>query len=530
MKKLIHRRSFIQKASLLASAASLSPFISSCNSADDLNMADSELSFISATRMAEMIRNKRISSVEVTKMILSRIDTLDKRINAINVLLEEEALENARKADEALSQGENLGPLHGVPITIKDSFRIKGVVTTAGNPVLKDYVPEEDAVSVARLRNAGAIIIGNTNVPYMLDDHQSFNDIYGRTLNPWNLERSPGGSTGGGAAALAAGLSYLSLGSDTGGSIRVPSHFCGVFGHKPTIDLVPKKGQIPPLPGSLPYKSNGLSVAGPLARSADDLKLLLEICGGPVLPDSVAYSWKLPGSRKSNLKDFRVKYVIDDPLCPVSSEIRSVMEAAIEKFDQAGLQLEEGWPVTTNPEEQFHNYVYLLHAYIAGGATESQIENLRLQAVSDETSLSKIRAQAYTNPHKYFRKQESMRLKAREDWQAYFGDYDAFILPVAFAPAFPHIEKPWYLHNPDPGKKRVLKTPEGDRDYDDMIFWISFATLTGLPASVFPVGLSNTGLPAGLQIIGPFLEDATPISLAGLLAEISGGIKHPEGY
>jgi len=530
MKKLIHRRSFLQKASLLASAASVSPYMSSCDTGSNKIYADSEIPFLSATGLAGMIRNKKISSLEVTKLMLSRIKSIDKKINAINVLLEEEALQKAREADEALSRGEILGPLHGVPITIKDSFRIKGVVTTAGNPALKDYVPEEDASAVARLKNAGAILLGNSNVPYMLDDHQSFNDIYGRTLNPWNTERSPGGSTGGGAAALAAGLSYLSLGSDTGGSIRVPSHFCGIFGHKPTIDLVPKKGQIPPLPGSMPYKSNGLSVAGPLARSAEDLKLLLEICGGPVEPEAVGYYWKLPLEKKSTLKDFRIKYMIDDPLCPVSSEIKPAMESALLKFSEAGLRLEEGWPENINPEEQYHNYVYLLHAYISGGASDSEIQELREQANSNDTDLSNIRTLAYTNPHKYFREQESKRLKAREDWQRYFSEYDAFILPVAFVPAFPHINKPWYLNNPDPAKKRILTTPEGDRDYDDMIFWISFATLTGLPATVFPVGITETGLPVGLQIIGPFLEDATPIYLAGKLAEATGGIRHPEGY
>jgi len=530
MKTSINRRSFLQKASILASSATFSPYLTSCKTINEKIYSDSEIPFLSAIEAASMIASKKISSVELTQLMLSRIAEIDKKINAINVLLGDEALEKAREADEALSRGEIHGPLHGVPITIKDSFRIKGVVTTAGNPVLKNYVPDQDASSVARLKNAGGVILGNTNVPYMLDDHQSFNEIYGRTLNPWNLERSPGGSTGGGAAALAAGLSYLSLGSDTGGSIRVPSHFCGIFGHKPTIDLVPKKGQIPPLPGSLPYKSNGLSVAGPLARSAEDLKLLLQICGGPVEPETVAYSWQMPAERKSDLKDYRIKFVIDDALCPVSSEIKPVMKSAMEKFENTGLNIVEGWPDNINPEEQYHNYLYLLHAYVSGGALESELESLYAQAKSDDKSLSKIRAMAFTNRHKYFAEQESRRLKAREDWQEYFGEYDAFILPVAFVPAFPHIDKPWFPNNPDPSKRRILKTPEGNRDYDDMLFWISFATLTGLPATVFPIGLSDTGLPVGLQIIGPFLEDATPISLAGTLSEIAGGIRHPEGY
>jgi amidase len=525
--KNFDRRSFLKKTAILTST---SPFIINWFAGDQVSYTDKEIPFLSATEIAGMIRSKKISSLEVTQLMLSRISTIDKKINAINVLLEEEALKRAREADEALAGGKIMGPLHGVPMTIKDSFPIRGVVTTAGNPVLKDYVPEEDAASVSRLRNAGAVFLGNTNVPLMLDDHQSFNDVYGRTLNPWNPERSPGGSTGGGAAALAAGMSYLSLGSDTAGSIRIPAHFCGIFGHKPTIDVVPKKGQIPPMPGSLPYVSNGLSVAGPLARSAEDLKLLLEICGGPVEPDSKALSWKLPETRKLNIKDFRIRFVLDDPLCPVSSEIKPVMTAALKKFEGAGLKLEERWPENIDPEEQFLNYAYLLNAYVSGGATEPEIEKLKTQVEQGDKSTENIRAMAYTNRYKYFREQDAKRMKAREDWQEFFRDYDAFILPVAFVPAFPHIDKPWKLHNPEPDNKRYLQTPEGQRDYDDLIFWISFATLTGLPATVFPVGISSTGLPVGLQVIGPFLEDATSIFLAGKLAEIAGGIRHPEGY
>ena len=522
MENKVNRRSFLKHATALTTISFLSPHLIGCSAATDEIYSGEDIHFKSAGEVARLIRDKKISSLELTKMMLSRIEKIDVKINAINVLLEEEALDKARKADEALAKGKIVGPLHGVPITIKDSFRIKGVVTTAGNPALADYVPDYDATSVARLKDAGAIILGNTNTPYMLDDHQSFNDIYGRTNNPWDLGRSPGGSTGGGAAALAAGLSYLSLGSDTGGSIRVPSHFCGIFGHKPTIELVPKKGQIPPLPGSLPYKSNGLSVAGPLARSTGDLKLLLEVCGGPVKPESTAYSWRLPKARKSNLKDYKIKYILDDELCPVSSEIKPTMEIAINEFRKSGLKLEEGWPSNVSPKEQFHLYMYLQYAFLSRGASDEVIEELKSTAKSDESPLRALRRRAFTEPHKYFNEQDSKRLKVREIWQEYFQDYDAFILPTAFAPAYPHTTVPW--------NERMLKTPEGERHYDDMLFWISFATLTGLPATVFPIGVTKIGLPVGLQIIGPFMEDETPIHLAEKLSEIVGGIKHPSGY
>ncbi|HLF34801.1 MAG TPA: amidase family protein [Cyclobacteriaceae bacterium] len=534
-----NRRKFIQKAMVGASIPALNPIFSGISTSRIKDYSDDEIPFLSAIEVAGLIRDKKISSFDLTSIILSRIKKFDREINAFNIVLEEEAIKRAREADVALTRGENWGPLHGVPIDIKDSFSIKGVITTAGNPSLSNYFPENDATGVARLRSAGAVIIGNTNVPYMLDDHQSFNEIYGRTNNPWNLERTPGGSTGGGAAALAAGFSYLCIGSDTAGSIRVPANFCGVFGHKPTVDLVSKKGQIPPMParqalagepGGSPYISNGLSVAGPLARSAGDLKLLLEICGGPDQPDALAYSWKLPKERKTDPKEYKIRYVTDDRLCPVSSEIKPVIESAIAAFKQEGLSLTQGWPENINAEEQFINYLYLLHAHMSGGVSDEEIEFLRIQAESEDDTLSRIRARAYTYPHKYFRIWDSNRLRAREKWQEFFKEYDAFIMPMTFVPAFPHISKPWFPNNPDPSKKRTLATPEGERDYDDILFWLSFATLTGLPATVFPIGLTKSGLPVGLQIIGPFLEDATPIFIAGKLSEILGGIRFPEKY
>jgi len=522
MKSKFNRRIFLKNASSITMLSLLGDPINAHSSQKEEHSADEELYFQSATEVAQLIINKKISSVELTNTILSRIEKIEPKINAINVLLTEEALEKAKEADNALAKGKIIGPLHGVPITIKDTFRIKGVLTTVGNPALSDYIPEYDAVSVARLKAAGAVILANTNVPYMLDDHQSYNEIYGRTNNPWNLGHSPGGSTGGGAAALAAGISYLSLGSDTAGSIRVPAHFCGIFGHKPTLELVPKQGQIPPMPGALPYSSNGLSVAGPLARSAEDLKLLLEVCGGPVSPQSIAYSWKLPKARNTNLKDYKIKYVLNDKKYPVSSEMIPVMNSALHEFRKTGVKLDEGWPADMDSMELFYLYMYLIYASSSKGASINEIEAYRKNLDNQDSPLQKLKAQAYSDPHKYFIEKDKTRLKVRELWQAFFKDYDAFIIPAAIVPAYPHSDVPW--------DRRILKTPDGDREYDDMFFWISFATLAGLPATIIPIGLTETGLPVGLQIIGPFLEDATPIHLAGLFSEVLGGIQHPSGY
>ena len=225
-----------------------------------------------------------------------------------------------------------------------------GVRTTAGSLALKNHIPKEDAVVVARLRAAGAVIVGLTNVPLMAGDVQTFNEVFGTTNNPWDLTRTPGGSTGGGAAALAAGLSFISIGSDIGGSIRTPAHFCGVYGHKPSLGVIPPRGHIPPPPG-VPIPPSNLNVVGPLARSAADLKLVLEVLGGPDPEEAIAYSWSLPPARRTRLTDYRLGYVVDDPLCPISSDVKDVILKAIDALHEVGVHLEEGWPTDVDPAE-----------------------------------------------------------------------------------------------------------------------------------------------------------------------------------
>ena len=273
------------------------------------------------------------------------------------------------------------------------------------------------------------------------------------------------------------------------------------------------------MPGALPYSSNGLSVAGPLARSAEDLKILLEVCGGPVSPQSIAYSWKLPKVRKTDSKDYKIRYVLNDENYPISSEMVPVIDSALKEFRNAGATLDEGWPVGMDPIELFHLYMYLIYASVSKGASDDEIDAYRKVLGNKDAPLQKLKAQAYTDPHKYFVEKDKTRLKVREAWQAFFKEYDAFVIPTAIVPAYPHSDVPW--------DRRMLKTPDGDREYDDMFFWISFATLAGLPATVIPIGPTATGLPVGLQIIGPYLEDATPIHVGGLLSEVLGGIQHP---
>lgn len=482
----------------------------------------SGLEFASALDAAQAIKKGRISSLELTQHILDRIDRYNPSINAIVILTKDEALAQARAADEAMAKGQELGPLHGVPITIKDAFEMAGVRTTVGAPSLSEYVPKTDAVAVSRLRKAGAVFLGHTNVSFMLWDWQSYNDLFGTTNNPWDVERTPGGSTGGGAAALAAGLSYLSLGSDQGGSIRVPAHFCGVYGHKPTLNLIPLAGHIPPLPDIRHIPPYDLNVAGPLARDASDLKLAIEILGGPGPQRAIAYSWKLPPARKTRLADYRLGYVINDPLCPPSSEVAEIIISAVEALGKAGIHLKEGWPSQIKPPVHYDTYRYLLASTFASDLKPDQFERLQERAKKQDGMHEAIRALALTSLHGRFTEASRKRMAARAAWQDYFQDWDAFLMPTAFVPAFPHD------HNPSFWGRR-LTTPEGERRYEDMLFWICFATLSGLPATTAPVGLTRSGLPVGIQILGPYLEDATPIDIAKKMANVVGGFRPPKG-
>jgi amidase len=394
---------------------------------------------------------------------------------------------------------------------------VAGVRTTAGSKRLSDHVPEEDATTVSRLKKAGAVILGKTNVPLYAGDWQTYNEIFGTTNNPWDLEMTPGGSTGGGAAAVAAGLSYLSLGSDIGGSIRIPSNFCGLYGHKPTINILPYRGHIPRRYTPL------LTVAGPLARSPEDLKLALEVMGGPEPEEATAYSWRLPPARHESLSEYRLGYVLDHPSFPVTGEVKQVIQGAIEKLRGKTAILEEGWPLGVDPIEQWRTYRFLISSVFSSYLKDEDFDELRERAKDQDGSREAFTALAWTAPHKLHQKALDERMQARAVFQRYFETHDAFLLPVAFTPSFPHDHSVPQWH-------RKIPTPEGLREYEDLYFWITFATYTGLPATVAPIGISSSGLPIGIQIIGPYLEDATSIDFAARTKELFGGYKPPAGY
>jgi amidase len=404
--------------------------------------------------------------------------------------------EEAAAADRAVAGGARLGPFHGVPMTVKDSFDVAGLHTTWGNPEFADYVADTDATVVRRLRDAGAIVVGKTNVHFMLADFgQTANELYGVTNNPWDTRRTPGGSSGGGAAALAAGLTFLEYGSDLVGSIRIPASFCGVYGLKPSVGVVPLTGfQVPgtqPSPPELTY----MSAVGPLARSAADLRTALEATAGPEGSASKAYAWRLAPSRQTRLEQFRVGFVLDHARAPVSSEVEPLLSNAIDAVAGAGAAVREGWPAGIDPVEEAESFGFHVGLFFAYQAQE---ELERPQELVE---------------------QEQRRLRARTAWSRYFDEIDVFLCPANFTPAFPHDTRAF--------EQRTISTPEGERPYMDQPFWISHASLPGLPAVVAPIGRTPAGLPVGMQIIGPLYEDDTAMTFAELVAEQLGGYARP---
>jgi amidase len=472
--------------------------------------------FMSALEAAEAIRRKKISSVELTRLVFERIDRYNPKLNAFAFQLREDALARAAKADNARGKSSELGVFHGVPFFVKESFAVAGYPCTWGLEPFRNSKARENSAAVARLLGAGGILVGGTNVPVNLDDWQSYNPIYGTTNNPWDLKRTPGGSSGGTAAALAAGLGYLSIGSDIGGSIRVPAHFCGIFGHKPTLDLVDLWGHAPGGTSGPRGFSTQLAVAGPMARSAEDLIAALKVMGGASSWEAKAWKWELPEPRARKMRDFRVGYVLDDPFARPTTEVRRVLEKTVEAVSRAGAQMKPGWPSSFSPAELLGNYLFMLEAFFASVSSpqELELQRKKLGVVSQEGQSPSFVA---------WQRQNLRRLAFREQWQAYFGQIDVFLSPVAFCTAFAH-------NHSVPHSARVIATEDGPRRYMDMLNWISMPTLTGCPATVAPVGLTEAGLPVGIQIMGPYSEDATPLTFAALLAKEIGGFKPPPGY
>ncbi|MEV4799524.1 amidase [Nonomuraea sp. NPDC049421] len=467
----------------------------------------------SAEELAVALRTGEVSSVELTDDAIARIERDDEVTNAICVPDFDRARAAARDADRARARGAER-PLLGVPVTVKESYDVEGMATTWGMSQHRAFMPAEDAVQVRRLKEAGAVVLGKTNVPLGLQDIQTFNDLYGTTTNPWDRDRTPGGSSGGSAAALACGFGALSIGSDLAGSLRTPAHFCGVYAHKPTLGLAATRGMA--LPKELPAEPE-LAVVGPMARTARDLALLLDVMAGPdPLTHGLAYELKLPPARHDRLGDFRVLVLDEHPLLPTGSAVRAGVHRVAAALTAAGARVEWHSPLLPDLAEAARLYMQLL---ISGSVARFPMEPHEQQHPDDQ-SLESVRLRALTLSHRDWLKVNNRREAHRHGWRTLFTEFDAVVCPVTPTPAFPHD------HSPDPMRRRI-DIDGAAYPYFDQLVWAGLATMPGLPATAVPAGGSSEGLPVGVQLIGPMFEDRTPLRLAELLEQELGGFRPP---
>jgi amidase len=488
-------------------------------------LATSQWSFQTAVELSAALAANKVSAVELTQDTISRIERHDSKINAVCVRDFERGLDSARAADAARARGET-GPLLGIPMTVKESFNVAGLPTTWGFPEQKDFVPPEDALAVSRVKAAGAVLLGKTNVPLGLGDWQSYNDIYGTTNNPYHLGRTPGGSSGGSAAALAAGYGALSLGSDLGGSLRVPAFHCGIYAHKPTFALVPSRGHLPPPFPPLPSNYD-LVVIGPMARSAADLSLLLDVIAGPdPLESGTAYTLALPPPRHSALKDFRVLLIDTHPMLPTNSAVRGAIDALATNLGKAGVKIERESPLLPDFAVSSRLYMRILISLLAASFAPDVYADAQATAANvpaEDTSLAAERLRGAALSHRDWVIADRNRAILKAQWRALFGSFDTVICPVLPTPAYPHD------HSPEQEKRHVSIDGQ-DFAYPDQLAWPGIATLPGLPATAIPIGLAPDGLPVGVQIVGPMLEDRTPLKLAELIEREFGGFIPPPQF
>jgi amidase len=480
----------------------------------------SDMPFRSAIDLVRNIKSLRISAREVLELYLSRVDQFNPAINAIVVQQREQARARADLADAALARGENWGPLHGLPMTVKESYNLKGLPTTWGIPAMLGNIAAADALTVQRLTAAGAIVFGKTNVPIDLGDFQSYNEIYGTTNNPWNHLRTPGGSSGGAAAALAAGLTGLEMGSDIGGSIRNPAHFCGVFGHKPSWDLVPSRGH------SLGDTRTPVDIAvvGPMARSAGDLELAMRLVAGPDDTDTAGGSGTLLNLVKP-VSSLRIGVWHTDPICPPSVDVQGRVEAVALALSKAGAFVDETVRPAFTAEHSYSVFRGLLRAAMTSRLPQPDFDKLmaRAQALApdDQSARAQMLRDQTISVHGWTSLNEA-RAKLRWAWHEFFQDFDFMITPIMPTSAFAH----------DHGNfgGRTVAVDGVAQPYFNQMFWAGLAGVALLPATVIPTGPDSQGLPIGVQIIGPMFGDLKTIQLAQFLERQGFAFQAPPAY
>ena len=466
-----------------------------------------ELTFLSAVSMAEQIRRKQLSPVELLEAHLSRIEELNPRLNAFVHVAVEGARRQARIAEAAVRDGQELGVLHGVPLSIKCSMEVAGLRWESGTKLRAGIVAERDAPLVARLRQAGAIILGVTNAPELLMAWETDNLLYGRTNNPWDVTRTPGGSSGGEAAAIAAGMSAGGVGSDGGGSIREPAHFSGICGLKPTPGRIPATGHFPQSVG--PFALIG--VVGPMARNVDDLKILFEVMQGPDDGDPSAAPVPLRWPDQDELKQVRIGYFEDDGRTPVTPETRAAVRTAAEALRRAGFQVEPFRPQGLEPARKLWWQLF----GIAGGmmlgpmikGREAELSPMLQQFSAGVAARPAHSGQSLLDT---WIQRDLVRMQVL----AQMREYPVLLCPVASIPAFRHGERSWQVEG------KTVK-------YFDAWSYTEWFNLLGTPAASVPVGKSAEGLPIGVQIVARPWQEELVISVAAALEKQVGRYPHP---
>ncbi len=489
------------------------------------------LTFASAHQLAQMIRERKVSAVEVLDAYLAQISKHNSKLNAICTLDEDNARATAKQADEALARGEYWGALHGVPVTIKDIFATAGLRTTAGYIPLKDYIPQQDATVVIRLRTAGAVILGKTNMAELAGDFQSTNSLFPRVNNPWNLDYTAGGSSGGSAAAVAAGLSPLDLGNDIAGSVRQPAHLCGVYGLKPTEHRISTAGMIPEVPG-MPHCLRQMMTVGCFARSLEDIRLCFSLIAGADLhrPDVPPVPLDTPSGK--TLENLRIAWIDEWAEVPVAADIRAMMQRVAQTLTQSGTQTERWRPKDFDLSKILNLYARMA-AYINVYAQPVDRYNL-------QRSLKQI-FRTVTQGDKQLRKlgdfsrllpellNPSLKgyfevLTERDRFVAEIDEalesWDVWLTPVAATPAFTH--RPAWSAIDIGGKPYPHGVANG-------AYTMPF-NLSGHPAVVIPIGQTQNGLPIGMQIVGKRWREMELLAIAQELDKVVGDFRHPSGY
>jgi len=454
-----------------------------------------DIALWSTTRQADAIRRREISCRGLLEHTLMRIERINPTLNAVITTDFTNARAAADLADSALARGDAVGPLHGVPITIKDALETQGIRSTGGAVELHNNIPTRDAPVVRAVKAAGAIVIGKTNLPRWSGDVQTFNEMFGTTVNPWNAERVPGGSSGGAGAAVAAGLTSFEIGTDIGGSIRIPAAFNGIFGHKPSWGIVPSTGYLDHLAGGTTEAD--INVLGPLARSADDLEMLLKILlrkDRPLIADLAP--------PPDDVRTLRVAAWLDDSFCPVDNEVRTVLSAAVDQLEASGVSVDR----RARPD-------------IDADAASNLGLWLVFEAMTQSTPNASIEGRT-ANSHRAWLDAHMAREAIRAKWADFFTRYDAVLMPVCFVPPFPH------LQNAELAERRLMCNGI-QRMYIDLVRWTILTGMAYLPATVPPIGLGTSKLPIGMQVVGPYGGDFRTIRLAGHIAAQCGGYRPP---